>query len=253
MKKQGLPSWGELVVCRIGTIHPNSATAELIEYGLSGMIHVSEVASRWVKDIREFIKENKIVVCRVMRVDKHHIELSIKRVQRGQAESKLNEYKRESKAEKMLEQAAKGMKKSLEDAYKEVGYKLIDDFGSIAKAFEFAHKNPELLKTKGVPKEWADFIIETANRQYEEKTYNVRADLNIVCYQPDGINVIKSVLTKAKSKGLEIKYISPPKYLVTVQGKKYKELESRVISACEEIVKEISKNNGEASFELAKQ
>ena len=51
MRKQGSPRKYELVVCKIVKIFPNSALAELLEYNKKGMIHVSEVALRCVKDI----------------------------------------------------------------------------------------------------------------------------------------------------------------------------------------------------------
>jgi translation initiation factor 2 subunit 1 len=249
MKKQGNPERGELVVCKILKLYPNSAFAELIEYGKNGMIHVSEVASRWVRDIREFLKENQYVVCRVMGVDRDTISLSIKRVRREQTTSKLNEFKRERKAEKMLELAGKGIKKNLEDMYKEVGFRLQDEFGSLSKAFEIALKNPDLLKKK-IPKAWADVIIDIAKKSYIEKTYRVRAELKLMCYQPDGIGVIKGILGKAKGSGIEIQYISTPDYLVIGKGKSYKEVESSVERTCESIVKEIRKNNGEGEFKV---
>ena len=102
MKKKGSPSRGELVICRIRKIYPNSVTAELTEYGMTGMIHVSEVASRWVRNIREFLKENQYVICRVIGVDGESIQLSAKRVRYEEKTARMNEFKRERKAEKLL-------------------------------------------------------------------------------------------------------------------------------------------------------
>ena len=128
MRKPGNPSYGELVICKITKIHPNSAFAELIEYEKNGMIHVSEVALKWVRDIREFLKENQYIVCRVMKVEGDNIFLSVKRVRREDSERKLNEFKRENKTEKMLELAGKNMGKNLEQVYDEVGHRLQEEF-----------------------------------------------------------------------------------------------------------------------------
>jgi len=249
MKKQGYPERGELVVCKIVKLYPNSAFAKLIEYDKTGMVHVSEVASRWVRDIREFLKENQYVVCRVMYVDKESISLSIKRVRKEQANSKLNEFKRERKAEKMLELAGKSLKKSLDEAYKEIGHKLQDEFGSLTKAFEIALKNPDLFK-KRVPKVWIDALTDIAKKKYIEKTYKVSAELKLMCYEPNGIDVIKDVLSHARNKDIEIRYISTPNYLIIGNGKSYKEVESMVEGTCKNIVKEIGKNNGEGNFKI---
>jgi translation initiation factor 2 subunit 1 len=248
MKKSGKPRQGELVVCKITKIHPNSAFAQLIEYDLTGMIHVSEVAKKWVRNIREFVKENQYVVCRIMRLEDHTISLSIKRVHREDSSRKLNEFKRENRAEKLLEMAGKGMKKSLDQVYDEVGYKLQDEFGSLTKALETALKSPELLGKKGVPKAWADAMIEIAKKSYTEKVYTVRGILKLVCYGPDGVNTIRKILSGKK--GVDIRFVTASKYEILGKGKNYKETEARVKEACEAIVKEVEGSKGEGTYEL---
>ena len=250
MKRKTGPNEGELVVCRITRINPNSAFAELLEYDKTGMIHVSEVAARWVRDIREFIKENQYVVCRVIGLDRDHVSLSLKRVRQEDAVRKLNEFKRENKAEKLLEMAAKSIKKTPEQAYQEVGFGLQDEFGSLTKAFEVAWKNPELLKAKGVPSIWIQPLVEIAKKAYFEKTYEVRAELNLVCSAPDGVEIIKSSLMKAAKDGVEVKYISTPKYLLLAKGKSRKEIEAKVSGAADTIAKEIAKAGGECTFRI---
>lgn len=250
MKKRGYPEYGELVICKITKIHPNSAFAELTEYNRTGMIHVSEVARRWVRDIREFLKENQYVVCRVMGVEGEHIYLSVKRVAKEQASSKLSEFKREKKAEKMLELAGKDLSKSLEESYEEIGYKLQDYFGSLTKTFDVALNNPELLLSKGVPKNWADALVKTAKKSYVEKEYEVKARLKLICYEPDGVRVIRNALSKARENDLEVRYISTPTYMLIGKGKNHRELEARVEKIAEDVVKGVEQNNGEGSFEM---
>ena len=250
MRRQDMPKRFELVVCRVIKIFPNSALADLVEYRRRGLIHVSEVALRWVKNIREFIKLNQFIVCQVMRVDGNDISLSLKRVRKPDAERKLNEFKRETKAEKMLELMAKGMKKSLDDAYTEVGYLLQEEFGSIHKAFEFALKNPDLLKSKGVPEGWLDLILEQVRKNYSERVYEVSAVLKLVCYGPDGVNVIKKVLSIASKDGLDVRYVSAPKYVITGKGKNVKELKDKVKDVVMQIDEEMSANKGTCESEI---
>jgi len=250
MRKTGMPDRDELVICRITKLHPNSALVDLVEYRKPGMVHVSEVAKRWVRDIREFVKEGQFVVCRVMKVDGDNILLSIKRVYREQANSKLNEFKRERKAEKMLELVGKALGKDLEESYDEVGYDLQEEFGSLSKAFEFAMKDPGLLKKKGIPKEWVDELSKMAATSYVEKEYVVKSRLNLISYESDGVEEIKKALSEAEKQGFEVKYISAPKYLITCKGKKHKDLKAKAEKVSESIVKQISKGNGAGSFEI---
>lgn len=250
MRKQGMPKRYELVVCKIVKIFPNSALAELLEYRKRGLIHVSEVALRWVKDIREFIKLNQHVVCMVMRVDGNDISLTVKRVRKPDSERKLNEFKRERKAEKMLELIGKSMKKSLDEAYDEVGYTLQEEFGSINKAFEFAMKNPDLLKSKGVPENWLKPILEMVAKSYSEKVYEVKAKLKLACYGPDGIKIIKKALLEASKEGLEVRYVSAPKYTIIGRSKNIKEIKSKVKHVVDSIEKEMSAHKGTCECEI---
>lgn len=249
MKK--LPKRNELVVCRIVKINPHSAIVYILEYDQTGLIHVSEVASRWVRDIREFIKEKQYVVCRVMEAYPDRISLSLKRVHREDNVRKLNEFKRERRAEKLLEMVGKSLGKTLDQTKKEIGDKLIEEFGSFTKVFEFSLRSPDLLIKKGISKEWADAITEIAKKNFADKTFTVKGLLKLVTYEPDGVEVIKKVLKKAEQEGLDVQYVSAPKYVISSNGKNYKNTENKVRTVGEQIVNDFEKH-GEASFELEK-
>ncbi len=250
MRKRGLPERNEMVVCEITRVNPNSAYAKLLEYGTSGMIHVSEIAKRWIKDIRQFVKERQIVVCRVTRIEDNYISLSIKRVNKNQADRRLQEFKREKNAEKFLEQVGKQFKKKLDETYDEIGYELTDTFGSLYKTFDIALKNPDLLKEKNIDKKWADAIIETAKKNFVEKTYEIKGKMKLTSYAPDGMDVIKNALLDAAGKGFDVKYISAPKYQITGKGKDIKRTREDVEHVCEEVVNAVENADGEASFTL---
>ena len=248
--KRGSPEKGELVVCRITKIHPNSAFAQLLEYDKSGMIHVSEVASRWVRDIREFLKENQYVVCRIVGSDERGISLSMKRVSRDEGVKKLNEFKREKKADNVLDQGARSLKKTKEQAYEEVGFLLQEEFGSLTKAFEIAGKNPDLLKSKKLPSTWEKAIIEIAQKKFAEKTFMLKGDIELSCYKPNGIDVIKKILTAAQKEGFSVSYISAPRYTIALQGKDAKKLRSTLQERGEALVKAVESEGGQGKFVL---
>jgi len=248
--KKGMPVYGELVMCKITKIHPNSAEAKLLEYDKPGMIHVSEVASRWVRDIREFLKENQYVVCRVVRVEGSSISLSVKRVKREDNTKKMNEFKRERKSENLLEQIAKPMKKTLDQAYDEVGYIMQEEFGSLTKAFDVALKNPDLLKKKGVPDKWAKAITEAVKKRFGGKKYFLRGELELQCYSPNGVEVIRKLLLAVRKRGFDVSYSSAPNYSISVSGNDIKKLRSTLEEEGEAIVKAVEKSGGRGSFTL---
>jgi len=255
-RRKGLPEWGELVVCTVKRITPYAAWCRLDEYPeVEGMIHVSEVSGKWVRDIREFVKLNKQYVAKVIKIDyqRNHVNLSLKRVSRQDEKEKWNSFRKDQRAEKILELAAKELGKNLDQAYEEVGYLLQEKFGELFDALEEARKSKEVLIKKGVSKEWADAIYKIVEKSFKEKEYEIKAELELRSYSSDGIERIKEVLNEIeKETGAEIKYISAPRYLVKLKGKKPKELEKKLIETLEKAVKKIKKMNGEGSYKLIK-
>jgi translation initiation factor 2 subunit 1 len=216
---------GELVVCKISRVNPNSAFAVLDEYDkCEGMIHISEISSGWVNDIRKFVKVGDGMIAKVMNVDESgHVGLSIKRVDAKQKNDKMREFNQNNRAEKMLEMAAKNMKKTLTQAYNEVGYKLQENFPSLYDAFKKAMENPKLLAERGIPEKWVDVLKGVAEKNIELKEFEFKAMLTLKTNKPDGIKGIKNLLSKAKEMGLSINYIAAPNYMVkykTMQAKK---------------------------------
>lgn len=237
-----LPKKDEIVVCKVERIDPNSVSVKLLEYDVDGFIHISEVASGWVKDIRKYVKEGEIIVAKVRYLTEKMVVLSIKRVTDVQKNEKLKHYKLEQKAKKMLGLCAKMLKKR---STTRIETNLKDQFGSLYEAFKTATTNSEKLN---VPKEWQMVIHEVATKSIEKKEYVIKKSVNIYSNEPDGVEHLKKVLMDIKKQGIDIHYVSPPKYdlkFVTVSPKKdrnkiemvlekVKSLNSKVIIECDE-------------------
>jgi translation initiation factor 2 subunit 1 len=255
VKRKGLPELGELVLCTVQRISPYAAWCKLEEYPeVEGMIHVSEVSGKWVHDIREFVKVNKQYVAKVVKVDeqKKFVNLSLKRVSEEEKKEKMNAYRKEQRAEKILEQVAKDFGKTLEQAYEEVGFLLQEKFGELFVAFEEARKSPEILVKKGVPEKWAEALIKAIEKSFKEKEVVIKAEVELKSYAGDGIKKIKEILLNLEKKGIKVKYISAPRYRVEVEGKNPKSLEKKLIEDLENLTKEIRKAEGEGSYRLIK-
>ena len=67
-KSQEWPNEGELIVGTVYKVVNYGAFANLEEYtGKEAFIHISEVSSGWVKNIRDHVRENQKIVARVLR------------------------------------------------------------------------------------------------------------------------------------------------------------------------------------------
>ncbi len=82
LKKQGYPEEGELVFCEVTKVQYNSVFVNIEDYNKSGLIHISEISPGRIRNIRDYVKEGKMIVCKVLKTDekKGHIDLSLRRV-----------------------------------------------------------------------------------------------------------------------------------------------------------------------------
>ena len=71
MSSDEVPEEGEYVIGRAVEVKDFGATLNLLEFPeRQAFVHISEVASGWVKYIRDFIREGQMVVAKVTKVKK---------------------------------------------------------------------------------------------------------------------------------------------------------------------------------------
>ncbi len=254
VKRDGFPSKGEIVIGTVTRVLDFGAFVSLDEYeDKEGMVHISEVASGWVKDIRDYVKKGQKVVCKVLSVDrkKGHIDLSIKDVTERQRKEKLQQWKSEMRAFKWLEIAGETAGVSKDELVK-IGKKLIKTYDSIYNAFEeAAYEGYEVL----VPitgEELAKAMAEIARENIKPPKVKVRGYFELKCFKPDGVERIKQTLIAGKSVDgeaeVKIEYVGAPRYRVVVESEDYKTAESVLKKVVDKVVKTIRSLGGEGKF-----
>lgn len=257
-KAKEYPEEGEFVIATVKSIHPYGAFLKLDEYpGKEGFMHISEVASTWVKNIRDFVREGQKIVAKVIRVDpsKGHIDLSLKRVNQQQRKAKLQEYKRAQKAENLLKMAAEKLGKDFNTAWREVWVPLEEEYGEVYAAFEDAAQNGiEVLKGI-IPDEWFEPLNEVVTNYVEVPTVTIDAEFEITVPKPNGIEIIKEALIRARDrvneeKDIEVKftYQGAPRYRIDITAPDYYKAEEVLEDIAEEILRVIKQAGGEATL-----
>lgn len=252
--KSDFPEVGDLVVCSVQSVKNFGAFCTLDEYdGKEGFIHVRDVATGWVKYIRDHVREGQKIVCKVLHVDweKGHIDLSLKQVNEHQKREKIQEWKNEKKADKLLEIVATKMGKDMAQAYAEVGDKLISEFGTLYAAFEQATVSEDSLKELGIDKKWAAAFVEVARENIQTPTVTIDGILEVTSPKPDGIDHIKKALLAgmdSEEAEVSISYLGAPRYKVTVTSGDYKTAEQEMKASVEKITASVQKSGGSASF-----
>jgi translation initiation factor 2 subunit 1 len=253
-RKAEFPESGDLVICSVQNVKNFGAFVTLDEYeGKEGFIHVRDVATGWVKYIRDHVREGQKVVCKVLGVDRErgHIDLSLKQVNEHQKREKIQEHKNEKKAEKLLEIMGSKIGKSLDEAYDEVGQKLLDEYGTLYAAFEQATADPGALVELGVDKAWVDVISEVAGENIQLPSVMIDGLLEVTSPAPDGIDHIKEALSagvKGREESVTIHYLGAPRYKVSVTAEDYKVAENELKQALDRVTKKIEESGGTVSF-----
>ncbi|ASJ03336.1 translation initiation factor IF-2 subunit alpha [Thermococcus profundus] len=257
-KAREYPEEGEFVVATVKNIHPYGAFLKLDEYpGKEGFMHISEVAPTWVKNIRDFIKEGQKIVAKVIRVDpsKGHIDLSLKRVNQQQRKAKLQEYKRAQKAENLLKMAAEKLGKDFDTAWREVWVPLEEEYGEVYAAFEDAAQNGiEVLKDI-ISDEWIEALRPIIEAYVEIPTVTIDAEFEITVPKPNGIEIIREALIRARDRANEDKevkvkfsYQGAPRYRIDITAPDYYKAEEVLEDIAEEILRVIKEAGGEATL-----
>ncbi len=242
------PEVGELVMVTIKEIYPNSAFVVLDEYpGKKGMIHISEISTRWIRNIRDFIKEGQRWVAKVLSVDpkRKHITLSIKRVSPSAKREKQKQWNNEIRAEKWLQMIAKELGRDPTKIYEEIGFLLQKKFDLMYNAFETAYREGrKALVDEGIPAAWAEKMEKIAKQYIKEKEVEISKLLEIKCPDGKGVDLIKDAIIKNMPKNAVVKYISSPKYRVAIKGKDYKECENAISSFISKVNQALGERGG---------
>jgi translation initiation factor 2 subunit 1 len=248
------PEAGELIIGTVQTVKNYGAFVILDEYeNKEGFIHITEVATGWIKYIRDYIRERQKVVCKVLRVDKSkgHVDLSLKQVNEHQRREKIQDWKNEGKAKKLLEIAAEKLGMSVDSSYDEFGADLLERYGGLYRALEEIAINPNLLKEEGFTGEWVDIITSVAVDNITPPFVNVSGYLDLTCPLPDGIIQIKNALIEAErtdKTDLVVQYVGAPKYRIKVNAPDYKTAEEELKNASDRALAYIKEHNGTGRY-----
>lgn len=92
---------GQIVEGKVTGITNFGAFVELSN-GQTGLVHISEVADEYVKDVNHFLKQNDLVKVKILNLDKGKIGLSIRQAQPRSDRGRQNTKSFEDKLAKFM-------------------------------------------------------------------------------------------------------------------------------------------------------
>ena len=257
IENQDMPEVGELVLALVTSMSSHGAKVVLEEYNnMYGFLHVSEIATGWVKNVSRFITVNQKVVLKVIRVDsaRTEVDLSLRQVSGEDRKQKLLSIKRYDKSRSIFD-TLQTKAKLTEDQKNEYFDKVENQFGTVYSGLEeLIRDRNESFDKLGIPEKVVAELANISKSKISIPMVNVTGIIQVTTQDPDGINLIKSsmsqVLSNKAGKKVEISYLGSPKYKITVYSEDYKSAEKKLSSAVEKIKKSIGKK---ADFSFSKE
>ncbi|MFT4303660.1 MAG: S1 RNA-binding domain-containing protein [Candidatus Woesearchaeota archaeon] len=247
-RKTGFPEEGELVLCTITKVQPNSVFVSLDEFGKGGMIHISEISPGRIRNIRDFVKEGKKVVCVVLRInlERGHIDLSLRRVNEAQKKKKVEYIKQLQKAEKIVEYVAKNSKLTTEKYFAEISAKISKDYDDLVAFFNDVVN--EDLKVSNYDISNSEQLEEVIKQRIKPPEVEIESHLSILTYANDGVQIIKNAFTGVDPK-LKTSYLGGGKYYIGIKAATYKEAEEVLDPAKQKIIDYLEENHATVSYQ----
>ncbi len=234
----GLPDWpevGYVVIATVKRVESYGAYVQLDEFGdKEGLLHISEISSRWVRNIRNHVRQGQKVVLQVLRTDqaKGQVDLSLRRVSKDEKRKKLEDWKKERKAETLFTQAATQMETDLDQFYQVEAAKIVEHYGSLYEGLVASSKlGVEALTIAGVPADAAAILSEISKEKIIIKGVTIQGMIEMTSLTNEGVEDIRMTfidaddVAKKNEASISITTRGGPKYRIELTAEDYKKAE----------------------------
>lgn len=251
---QRLPEEGEIIIATIRQVTGHGVYVTLDEYSnMTGFLHISEIATGWIRNIERYVRPKQKAVLKVIRVNKvrGEVDTSLKQVSGEERKSKLIEVKRSDKAVTLLDFIQLKLKLTDQEV-QEIEDKLLQKYEYLYDAFDaVSRKGLDAIQSIDLSQE-IKRAIEEASKRIPAPLVAISGVMEIKSKKPDGIEIIKNTLANAEvNKGgasSTITYIGAPRYRIVVKAENFKIAEKAMYNTVERTRANIEKQHGTFNF-----
>ncbi|KIY44114.1 hypothetical protein FISHEDRAFT_67787 [Fistulina hepatica ATCC 64428] len=249
--KQKYPEVDELVMVQVRQIAEMGAYVKLLEYdNTEGMILLSELSRRRIRSVQKLIRVGRNEVVVVLRVDKEkgYIDLSKRRVSPEDITKCEDRYMKSKTVASILRHVASRLPResgaaaagslgggeepdahtdaALEQLYETIAWPLAEIFPHPYDAFKLALTEPKGVWDK-LPAPMDAHVLElltvTIARRLTPQPIKIRADIELTCYTPAGIDAIKKALRAGEKQStdavpIKARLVAPPLYVLSTNA-----------------------------------
>ncbi len=227
----------DVVFCTVKKIDGTTVFLEIEDCSLQGTMMLSEVAAGRIRNLRQYVSPNRKVVCKVLKVNSDHVELSLRRVTAKERTEMLDRHKKERALRSMLEvvkENADSVIARIKESY------------NISEFFEELRESPKILE-EFIGQANAEKVFKIVSEK-SGSMKTVAGKFVLKSFSENGVEDIKEILNL---ENCDVKYLGSSKFSISVSGKDFKEANQTLEDLMKEIEDRAKKKK--AVFEVLKE
>jgi len=229
--KHKFPEVEEVIMVNVRSIADMGAYASLLEYNnIEGMILLSELSRRRIRSINKLIRVGRSEVVVVIRVDKEkgYIDLSKRRVSPEDVKKCDDKFARGKCVNSILRHVAEilgyNANEQLEELYEKTAWYFDDKLGKPGACFDVfknAVQDSAVLDECKLDENTKNILVNEIKRRLTPQAVKIRADIEVACYEYEGIDAVKKALKAGltcctEDSQIKCNLIAPPIYVMTM-------------------------------------
>ena len=249
-----LPEEGEIIIVTVRQVTGHGAYVTLDEYNnMTGFLHISEIATGWIRNIERYVRPKQKAVLKVIRVNKvrGEVDTSLKQVSGEERKSKLIEVKKNDKTVTFFD-FVKSKLKLTDEQVQEIEDRLLQKYDYVYDAFEaISRKGLDAIENIDLSPEIKK-AMEEASKRIPIPLVEISGIMEITLKKRDGIEIIKNTLANAEGTrggaSSTITYLGAPRYRIVVTAENFKVAEKYINNIVEKTRGNIEKQHGTFNF-----
>jgi len=224
------PNRNELVICKIDRIMDYGANVVFEEYpGIRGYVPLNQVAPRWIKNIRNFLKVGQIKVGKVLYINeqKQQVDISFSIVSDATENQKLNEWRQTKRVHQLIGLLAKETNKDPDLLWDSIVVPILESYNSVYDAFkDMIIYGKDSIKE--VPQELREDLYNIIKKNIVIAEKELAEQIKVTTNDPNGLEKIKVLFSNIPQEDkveTHLSYIGNGKYLLKTKARDYKKIE----------------------------
>jgi translation initiation factor 2 subunit 1 len=232
--EEKFPELHEAVNTNVTEIGEMGAYVKLLEYNnVPGMILLSELSRRRIRSINKLVRVGRDECAVVVRVDrdKGYIDLSKRRLSDDEKKRCENKFEKAKHVNSIVKHTADvlGMQtnEELEDFMSKTAWALDRIYKKPEEAYKASYDcfkkavdDPAILDQLDISDEQKDILLKTIRQRLTPQAEKLRAEIEVTCFNYEGVDAIKAALRKGmecstEAVPIKINLYAPPTYFMT--------------------------------------